>query len=44
MIMKKIVYYRSESGKCPYLDWYNSLDNSIRKRIDMRMYKLEEGL
>lgn len=25
------------------MDWYNSLDKGIRKRIDMRIDKLEEG-
>lgn len=42
--MKKILYYTTEDGKCPYLDWYNSLDRSIQTRIDMRIDKLEEGL
>jgi len=41
--MKKIFYYRTNSGKCPYLEWYNSLDKSIRKRIDMRIDMMEEG-
>jgi len=41
--VKKIIYYRTESGRCPYLDWYNSLDKSVQKRIDMRIDKLEEG-
>ncbi len=43
IIMKQIVYYTTLDKKCPYLDWYNSLDKSIRKRIDMRIDKLEEG-
>jgi putative addiction module killer protein len=43
MIMKQIIYYTTSDNKCPYLDWYNSLDKSIRKRIDMRIDKLEEG-
>lgn len=41
--MKQILYYTTSSNKCPYLDWYHSLDNSIKKRIDMRIDKLEEG-
>ena len=41
--MKQIIYYTTIDNKCPYLDWYNSLDKSIRKRIDMRIDKLEEG-
>lgn len=42
-IVKQIIYYTTENNKCPYLDWYNSLDKSIRKRIDMIIDKLEEG-
>ena len=41
--MKQIIYYTTIDNKCPYLDWYNSLDKNIRKRIDMRIDKLEEG-
>ncbi|MCI5888868.1 MAG: hypothetical protein MRZ62_05065 [Brachyspira sp.] len=41
--MKQILYYTTSNNKCPYLDWYHSLDNSIKKRIDMRIDKLEEG-
>lgn len=43
MNMKQIIYYTTIDNKCPYLDWYNSLDKSIRSRIDMRIDKLEEG-
>lgn len=43
IFMKQILYYTTEDGKCPYMIWYNSLDKSIRKRIDMRIDKLEEG-
>ncbi|MDY6309908.1 MAG: type II toxin-antitoxin system RelE/ParE family toxin [Cyanobacteriota bacterium] len=38
------MYYTTSDGKCPYLNWYNALDNSIKLRIDMRIDKLEEGL
>ena len=24
--MKQVVYYKDERGKCPYLEWYNSLN------------------
>ena len=41
--MKQIIYYTTEENKCPYLDWYNSLDKSIKNRIDMRIDRLEEG-
>ena len=41
--MKKIVYYKTESGKCPYLDWYNSLDNSVKAQITKRILRVSEG-
>lgn len=41
--MKKVIYYKTLDNKCPYLDWYNSLDKTMRKRVDMRIDKLEEG-
>ena len=41
--MKKILYYKTSDGKCPYLDWYNSLDKGIKQRIDRRIDRLEEG-
>ena len=24
--MKEIIYYKTINGKCPYLEWYNSLN------------------
>ena len=41
--VKKIVYYKTESGKCPYLDWYNSLDNSVKAQITKRILRVSEG-
>ncbi len=41
--MKKIIYYKSKDGKCPYLDWYNSLDNSIKPYIAQRLIRVQEG-
>lgn len=38
------MYYKTESGQCPYSEWYESLDKSIRFRVDKRLEKLEEGL
>ena len=31
-------------GKCPYIEWRNSLDLSIRLRINKRVEKLKTGL
>lgn len=41
--MKEIIYYRLKNGKCPYLDWYKSLDKSIRLVIDRRIDRLKNG-
>ena len=41
--MKQVVYYKDERGKCPYLEWYNSLNKSIRQRVDLRIDRLKMG-
>ena len=41
--MKKIIYYRTKTGKCPYVDWYNSLDNSVKAQITKRILRISEG-
>ncbi len=41
---KEIKYYYTDDGKCPYIEWRNSLDLSIRLRINKRVEKLKTGL
>lgn len=41
--MKEIIYYKLKNGKCPYLDWYNSLDKSIKLVVDRRIDRLKLG-
>ena len=41
--MKKILYYKTSDGKCPYLDWYNSLDKGIKPYIAKRLTRVLEG-
>ena len=41
---KQIIYYYTENGKCPYTEWFNSLDKSIQLRIEKRIEKLRGGL
>ena len=41
---KRIIYYYTITGECPYRDWYNTLDKSIQLRIDKRIEKLRAGL
>ena len=38
--MKNIEYYYTINGKCPYLDWFNNLDNTFKVRIQKRLKKL----
>ncbi len=42
--MKEIIYYQTLDNKIPYLEWYNSLDKSLRLIIDKRLSKVERGL
>ncbi|MCM1010789.1 MAG: hypothetical protein NC390_07960 [Fusobacterium sp.] len=41
--MKEIIYYKLKNGKCPYLEWYNSLDKSVRLVVDRRIDRLKLG-
>lgn len=41
--MKEIIYYKTINGKCPYLEWYNSLDKSVRLIIDRRLDRIKLG-
>ena len=42
--MKEIIYYKTNDNKVPYLEWYNSLDKSLRLIVDKRLSKVERGL
>ena len=42
--MKEIIYYQTTDNKTPYLDWYKSLDKSLRLIVDKRLSKVERGL
>lgn len=41
---KEIKYYYTIDGNCPYKEWRNSLDLSIRLRVNKRVEKLRDGL
>ncbi len=45
IIMKhyNIEYVILPNGKKPIIDWLNSLDNNLRKRINQRILRIEEG-
>lgn len=42
--MKEIIYYQTLDNKVPYMEWYNSLDNSLKILVDKRLSKVERGL
>ena len=41
---KQLIYYKDNNGKTPFLEWYNSLDNSPKALIIKRLQKVERGL
>jgi len=42
--MKEIVYYQCLNNKIPYLEWYKTLDKSLRLVVDKRISKIKRGL
>jgi putative addiction module killer protein len=43
MLKKQLSLYRTAGGKIPFVEWIESLDFSIRKRIEIGIDKLELG-
>ncbi|MBP5296470.1 MAG: hypothetical protein J6Y94_03975 [Bacteriovoracaceae bacterium] len=41
---KQIIYYRTISGKCPFLEWYVRLDEVTQDILDARIDRLTDGL
>lgn len=41
---KQIIYYKTADGRCPYDDWYETLDNKSKSIIDNRIERLVDGL
>lgn len=42
--LKQIIYYKTIDGKCPYEDWFKTLDNKTKSIIDNRIERLIDGL
>ncbi len=42
--MKEIIYYQCVNNRIPYIEWYESLDKSLRIVIDKRLSKIERGV
>ena len=43
-MLKEVEYYTTVEGKCPYLDWFNSLTKEYQSKIIKRINRLEDGL
>ena len=41
--MKEILYYTKNNGKCPYNEWFLSLDIQTQVRISSRLERLIDG-
>jgi putative addiction module killer protein len=39
----KIYFYATKLGKEPFYDWLNSLDGSVRGKVESRIDRLEQG-
>jgi len=42
--LKQIIYYKTSDGKCPYIEWQESLDNKTQSIVDNRIERLIDGL
>lgn len=42
--IKQIIYYKTIDGKCPYSEWFETLDNKTKSIIDNRIERLVDGL
>ncbi len=42
--MKEIIYYQCSNKRILFIEWYESLDKSMRLIIDKRISKIERGL
>lgn len=39
-----VYYYQTASGKCPYKQWFESLDESVQQIVDARLARVRRGL
>ena len=38
-----VEYYETPDGRCPFVEWLESLDTSLRQRISARVDRFERG-
>jgi putative addiction module killer protein len=39
-----VYYYQTSSGRCPFKDWFNSLEERIQQIVDARLTRVRRGL
>lgn len=39
-----VYYYQTNAGRCPFKDWFNSLDVKIQQIVDARLTRIRRGL
>ncbi|MBI5622184.1 MAG: type II toxin-antitoxin system RelE/ParE family toxin [Elusimicrobia bacterium] len=39
-----VYYYQTNSGRCPFRDWLDSLDQQIQQIVDARLTRVRRGL
>lgn len=40
--MKEILTYKTSDGKCPFQEWFDKLDKTIKARVIKRIERIEE--
>ena len=43
MSLRKIEFYEDETGTIPFLDWFETLEERVKGKIDSRLNRLEQG-
>ena len=39
-----VYYYQTDSGRCPFKEWFDSLDARFQQIVDARMTRVRRGL
>ncbi|MEK7656121.1 MAG: type II toxin-antitoxin system RelE/ParE family toxin [Elusimicrobiota bacterium] len=39
-----VYYYQTSSGRCPFRDWFDSLDKTVQQMVDARLTRVRRGL
>lgn len=39
-----VYYYQTSAGRCPFKDWFDSLDQRVQQIVDARLARVRRGL